>query len=532
VESSVRPSSAPIESVGDPRPDSASHGRRWFTPPIGSPVRLRLDLQRRARYNLRRHVLRGATRFGVLLMADLASFAVMRELIRSMRDSAGFGSWLSGLAQSLTPPGVLNGWQFASALFVSLLVLGCYGTGDRRRDVRRLFAAAALATALPLWMTIWTRGLDVTLLQYSLTTVLVWAGLVGERHTVDRLIDRVRPPEMRGARTLFVGSAEHCAEVQGSPAFGDPREFVSVGFVDIVVPPSVDSRGHLVELVRVLHDSGAEAVVTCGQLSDVQLEDVTRAALSSGCQLLTLPRGVDIPGVVPAIVWRRGHPLVTLTAPTLQGWELGLKRAVDLVGATVLAVLTAPLMLVIAIAIKLDSAGSIFFRQDRIGTGGHRFRVFKFRTMVDGASDAAHRDLVKRMLAGDEESTATQGAGGRRVYKLLGDERVTRVGRLLRRTSLDELPQIFNVLIGQMSLVGPRPPLPYEIEAYAFWQFDRLRVRPGITGLWQVSGRNLLSYRQMCELDITYVQRWSLWLDLKILLRTIPVVLFNSGRAA
>jgi len=254
--------------------------------------------------------------------------------------------------------------------------------------------------------------------------------------------------------------------------------------------------------------------------------------LSCGCHLLTLPRGVDIPGVVPAIVWRRGQPLVTLTAPTLRGWELGLKRAVDLVGAAALTMLAAPLMLAIAIAIKLDSAGSVFFRQERIGTGGHRFRVFKFRTMVDGACDDKHRDLVKRMMSGDEESTAAEGAGGARVYKLMRDDRVTRIGRLLRRSSLDELPQLFNVLLGQMSLVGPRPPLIYEFEAYAFWQFDRLRVRPGITGLWQVSGRNLLTYRQMCELDITYVQHWSLWLDLKILLRTIPVVLFNSGRAA
>jgi lipopolysaccharide/colanic/teichoic acid biosynthesis glycosyltransferase len=195
-------------------------------------------------------------------------------------------------------------------------------------------------------------------------------------------------------------------------------------------------------------------------------------------------------------------------------------------------VIAAPLLAVIAAAIKLDSPGPVFFRQERVGTGGRRFRVFKFRTMANGASDAAHRDLVTRMLAGDEATTAQGGSGGRRIYKLLQDERVTRVGRLLRRTSLDELPQLFNVLRGAMSLVGPRPPLPYEIEAYAYWQFDRLQVRPGITGLWQVSGRNLLTYRRMCELDIEYVRRWSLWLDLKILLKTVPVVLFNSGRAA
>jgi exopolysaccharide biosynthesis polyprenyl glycosylphosphotransferase len=498
----------------------------------GTPVQLQFDLQQRARDNLRRYAQRAATRFLVLVVADLASFGVMRAVIRAVRDHAALGGWIAARVEAVLPPGILNGWQYAAALFVALLALGCYGTGDRRRDVRRLFAASALATALPLWMTIWTRGLDVVLLQYALTTSLVWVGLVGERLTVDQLVDWVRPQERRATRALFVGSAERCGEVAAAPAFRDPRDFASVGFVDTRMPPAPESRGHLMDIARVLHDSRAEAVVVCGQLTDMQLEEVTRAALSAGCQLLALPRGVDIPGVVPDIVWRRGQPLVTLTAPTLQAWQLALKRAVDLVGASVGLVITAPLLVLIAVAIRLDSRGPVFFRQERVGSGGRRFGVLKFRTMTEGASDAAHRDLVQRMLAGDEVSTAQGGAGGSPVYKLLHDDRVTRVGRLLRRTSLDELPQLVNVLRGEMSLVGPRPPLPYEIEAYAYWQFDRLQVRPGITGLWQVSGRNLLTYRRMCELDIEYVRRWSLWLDLQILVKTIPVVLFNSGRAA
>ncbi|MGH7537100.1 MAG: sugar transferase [Gemmatimonadales bacterium] len=532
MEPIVRSSSTP-HPVGIPARERVPRGspKREHAPP-GTPIRLRLDLQQRARDNLRRHVLRAATRFLVLVVADLASFGVMRELIRAVRDSALLGDWVAALITTITPRGILNGWQFAAALFVSLLVLGCYGRGDQRRDTRRLFAACALATALPLWMTIWTRGLDVVLLQYTLTTALVWAGLVGERLTVDRMVEWVRPPERTAARTLFVGAAEHCAEVAQTPAFRDRRDFLSVGFVDVRVPPAVESRGHLVDLARVLHDSKAETVVVCGQLNDVQLEDVARSALAAGCQLLTLPRGVDLPGIAPDIVWRRGQPLVALTAPTLQGWQLVLKRAVDLVGAVLGVVVAAPLMVAAAVAIKLDSQGPVFFRQERVGTGGRRFRVLKFRTMVQGASESAHRELVTRMLNGDEETTAQRGDAGRPVYKLLQDERVTRVGRLLRRTSLDELPQLLNVLRGEMSLVGPRPPLPYEIEAYAYWQFDRLQVRPGITGLWQVSGRNLLTYRRMCELDIEYVRHWSLWLDLKILLKTIPVVLFNSGRAA
>jgi exopolysaccharide biosynthesis polyprenyl glycosylphosphotransferase len=302
--------------------------------------------------------------------------------------------------------------------------------------------------------------------------------------------------------------------------------------VDVQVPAAPQALGHFVELARVIHESGAEAVVVCGQLSNGQLADVTNAAHAAECQLLTLPCGTSVPGVEPVIVWRRGQPLMELTAPTLKGWQLAVKQAVDLVGATVGLVVAAPLMAVVALAVKLDSPGPVFFRQERVGTGGRRFGVFKFRTMVNGASDAAHRELVSRMLAGDEKETARAGKGSTRVYKLLGDERVTRVGRLLRRTSVDELPQLFNVLRGEMSLVGPRPPIPYEIEAYAHWQYDRLEVRPGITGLWQVSGRNLLTYGQMCELDVEYVRNWSLWLDLMILLKTIPVVLFNSGRAA
>jgi exopolysaccharide biosynthesis polyprenyl glycosylphosphotransferase len=493
---------------------------------------LRLDLQQHARDNLRRHVLRFAARFTVLVVADLVSFWVMRELYRAVRDGAVLGAWVATHVEALASRGILNGWQYAAALLVSLLALGCYGAGDRRRDMRRLFAACALATALPLWMTIWIRGLDVVLLQFALTTTLVWAGLTAERQVVDRVVGWLRPPERSAVRTLFVGAAEHCGAVAKMPAFRDVREFRSVGFVDVRVPPALDSRGHLVEIARVLHDSKAETVVACGQLNDVQLEDVARAALAAGCQLLTLPRGVDIPGVEPDVVWRHGQPLVALTAPTLQGWQLVLKRTMDLVGATLALLVTAPLLAAIAAAIRLDSAGPVFFRQERVGTGGRRFQVVKFRTMVHGASDAAHRELVKRMLTGDERGTAQGHADGRPVYKLLRDERVTRVGRLLRRTSLDELPQLINVLRGEMSLVGPRPPLPYEIEAYAYWQFDRLQAHPGITGLWQVSGRNLLTYRQMCELDIEYVRRWSLWLDLKILIKTIPVVLFNSGRAA
>jgi len=496
------------------------------------PAEVRLRLQRRAPANLRHHFLRAVVRFTVLLVADLASFGLMRELVRAVRNYALVGDAMAGRLEAMLPPGILNGWQYAAALFVGLVVTGNYGRGDQRRNPRRLFLGAALATALPLWMTIWTRGLELALVQYGLVTVLVWIGLVLDRRTINQVMAWVRPPERDRMDVLFVGPGAECLAAMRTPAFSAGTEYGPIGFVDTQEPPKPGALGHLRDLPTVLAASGAQAVVISGYLSEQQFSEVVDTSLAGGCQVLSVPRSVQIAGVHPTTVWRGGQALVELTAPSLKGWQLLLKRLVDLTGSVVGLVVAAPLIGLIAVAIKLDSPGPVFFRQERIGTGGRRFRVWKFRTMRNGAPDAAHRELIRKMFNGQEAEAGHGNGNGKPVYKLVNDDRVTRVGRWLRRTSLDEVPQLFNVVRGEMSLVGPRPPLVYEFEAYDHWQFDRLTVSPGITGLWQVSGRNLLTYHQMCELDLEYVRRWSLWLDLKILFKTVPVVLFNSGRAA
>ena len=498
---------------------------------LDAPATVRLGLQRRAAANLRSHVLRAMRRFTVLLVADLGSFYLMRELMRAVRDLGVLGEGLAAPLQAALPRGILNGWQYAAALFVALFVTGNYGRGDQRRDVRRLFIASALATALPLWMTIWTRGLEPVMVQYAFTTLLVWGGLVAERRVIDRIVTRFLPVYRNAASTLFVGPAEACRQAINSPSFAQGGECRSMGFVDVHVPPAADALGHVANFRTLLARTGAEVVVVAGYLPDNRFREIVDASLEAESQLLSVPRSIAIAGVQPNLVWRGGQLLIQLTTPSLKGWQLVLKRWVDLLGATIGLVLASPIMFVVAVAIKLDSRGPVFFRQERIGTGGRRFRVWKFRTMRNGASDAAHRELVHQMLSGDDAAAVRQSTDGP-VYKLVNDVRVTRLGRLLRRASLDELPQLLNVLRGEMSLVGPRPPLLYEFEKYDHWQFDRLQVLPGITGLWQVSGRNRLTYRQMCELDVEYVRRWSVWLDLKILFKTIPVVLFNSGRAA
>ena len=201
------------------------------------------------------------------------------------------------------------------------------------------------------------------------------------------------------------------------------------------------------------------------------------------------------------------------------------KRVVDVIVALGLLVIFAPVWLVCSVAIKFSSSGPVIFRQERMGAGGKPFTVFKFRTMRADNSDEIHRAFVTRFILGSVP--LMDGA----AYKLRRDGRITGIGRFMRKLSLDELPQLLNVLRGEMSIVGPRPPLRYEVENYEEWQMARLAVRPGITGLWQVSGRNRLSFAEMCQLDIEYINSWSLRRDLSIMLRTPWVMLVDAGGA-
>jgi lipopolysaccharide/colanic/teichoic acid biosynthesis glycosyltransferase len=203
-----------------------------------------------------------------------------------------------------------------------------------------------------------------------------------------------------------------------------------------------------------------------------------------------------------------------------------LKRAIDLAGSVALLGALSPVLGVCAAAVRLSSPGPILFRQRRIGRDGRTFEMLKFRTMYENVDQKAHQEYVARLIAGTADRHAADGTA---VFKLVGDRRITPIGHWLRRLSLDELPQLLNVLRGDMSLVGPRPPLPYEVEHYTPRHLERLAVTPGITGLWQVSGRSRTTFEEMIDLDLTYIERWSVPLDLQILLRTLPVVIFPDG---
>lgn len=244
----------------------------------------------------------------------------------------------------------------------------------------------------------------------------------------------------------------------------------------------------------------------------------------------------------------RSNPFVSpdIVVSSTQENELGYffcKRVLDLFLVLIALPVLIPLVCIIAVLVKLDSPGPVIFRQIRVGTkrvlrsSGEQwekqeFTILKFRTMFANSSSDIHQQFVSAYIAGDEaEMARIQNAtsAGTKKYKLERDPRITRIGHLLRKTSLDELPQLWNVLKGDMSLVGPRPAIPYEVEMYEEWHEQRLQTIQGLTGYWQISGRNAINFDEMVRLDIEYINRQSIWLDLRILLFTLPTVLLRRG---
>jgi exopolysaccharide biosynthesis polyprenyl glycosylphosphotransferase len=221
-----------------------------------------------------------------------------------------------------------------------------------------------------------------------------------------------------------------------------------------------------------------------------------------------------------------GLPLVMFRPTSLRAWRVTVKRILDVLGALAGGIILLPVFLVTALLVKLSSPGPVLFKQRRIGKNGREFTFYKFRSMVSG-DDTRHREYLKEFVENNREA-AVDGKG-RKVYKIMDDPRITPFGRFLRRTSLDEFPQLINVLKGDMSLVGPRPCLPYEWALYEDWQKERLAVTPGLTGLWQVTGRSNVSFQEMVILDLFYISNWSFLKDLKLIFQTVPVILMGRG---
>ena len=324
---------------------------------------------------------------------------------------------------------------------------------------------------------------------------------------------------------VIVGTTPGAAEVASLLEAGERFGFHLLAFVYTgdkpPEPPSglkreyaIVPREHLTEL---LHRHVVDEVVFAVEKDDLfGLEPLLHQCEEEGVhmrlQLDFLPKGFS-----QIFVEHLAHvPLLTFASSPQNEFALFFKRAIDVIFSAVALAIFSPVLLLLALLIKLTSSGPVFYRQVRCGLGGRRFVLLKFRSMVENA---------EQLQPSFEEMNEVDGP----VFKIRNDPRCTTIGRWMRVLSLDELPQLWNVLRGDMSLVGPRPPLPQEVEQYEPWQRRRLRIRPGLTCLWALEGRSQLQFERWVKLDLLYIDNWSMWLDLKILLKTIPAVLSGKG---
>jgi len=372
-------------------------------------------------------------------------------------------------------------------------------------------------------ITFWFRPLVYSRLMF------LWAGgIIITLLSLSRLIKRwVLESRMRRGlgvdRVLIVGAGEVGRRLMRNIVAQPELGYQVIGFVDDDAEKSrtdigrFKALGGIDNLPRVVQEEAIDEVIVTlpwmhhrkilGIMRQCERERV-RARIVPDLFQLALSR-VDIEDL-------GGIPIIGVKEISITGWNLAFKRASDIVLSLAALILLSPLLLLISVAIKLDSSGPILFTQLRVGKGERRFVFHKFRSMRQGAEGERHQ------LADRDEVVGV-------TFKIRHDPRCTRVGRFLRRTSLDELPQLYNVLRGEMSLVGPRPAIPSEVEQYQEWHRRRLEIPPGITGLWQVSGRSQLTFDEMCLLDIYYLENWSPLLDLKIALKTVPAVLAGRG---
>jgi exopolysaccharide biosynthesis polyprenyl glycosylphosphotransferase len=321
-------------------------------------------------------------------------------------------------------------------------------------------------------------------------------------------------------RCLLVGDVGVAARLESKLAASPNVKATLVGRIPLDASPgSMGARvlGTLDDLPRVVVEQDVHRVVVAGDAGTRQsVLDAIQSAKALGVRVSVLPRMFEVIGSSVAFDYLEGLTILGVRHFGLSPAASRVKRAFDVVGSAVGLVLLAPLMVTIAVVVKLSSRGPVLFRQTRVGRDGHTFEMLKYRTMDDGA-DARKAELLARNEADG-------------LFKIADDPRITRVGRFLRTTSLDELPQLFNVLRGQMSLVGPRPLVVDEDRRIEGWYRRRLYLTPGMTGDWQVFGAARIPLREMVTIDYLYVSNWSLWADVKILLRTIPCVVGRRGQ--
>jgi exopolysaccharide biosynthesis polyprenyl glycosylphosphotransferase len=357
--------------------------------------------------------------------------------------------------------------------------------------------------------TIYSRKTLVLFVLMIIVESLVWKGLQSV------LLNYLSKRGLISNRVLIVGAGKVGTEVKGHITGAKNNRNYFVGYLDdYKVDPEI--IGKTSDLEKLLQQQRIDIIYITIPSERSIIESILHAVYKYNVDIRIIPEMFDRMSTVFTFRKDLDYPCMQIVKTPLRGINVLLKRLVDTIGSSFLILLLSPVFLIISLWIKIGSEGPVFFRQERIGKNGLPFRMLKFRSMTYEA------DQLKVNLLHENEATGP-------VFKLRNDPRITRPGRFLRKYSMDELPQLWNVLKGEMSLIGPRPPLLEEVARYSNYHWRRMDVLPGMTGLWQVSGRSDLSFEEWIELDIYYIERWSFALEMKILLRTIPVVLKGTG---
>ncbi len=452
-----------------------------------------------------------------LIALDVIGLALGIYLALVLRQVVlGEGEILWGL---LWREGPAEWLKFAAPITVLVFAqAGLYRVRERRPGAGRILASLIVVALIVLAFGIGTEY-DFTTSGLIPTSVITCALAIGVLRAAyeSASLELMRVAGIR-RRVILVGEGEslvHLRSTLGASRGGLGYEFV--GAVAEEPAPGLRLLGSRRELHRVLEEVRPDEVILAeAALDEHAVLEVVEQAHRQGVRVRLAPDATELLVQRGEYVPGQGAPLFELRPPVLTGWDWAVKRTFDIAVSVLLLVLGLPLWLLIAAAIKLGSRGPVFFVDKLIGVGEREFPMLKFRTMVAGAAD------LQESLEDRNEATGA-------LFKMRDDPRITGVGRVLRRLSLDELPQIVNVLRGEMSLVGPRPLPLRDYELLEDWHRARYAVLPGMTGLWQISGRSGLTFDDLVRLDFTYIENWSVWLDISIIAKTIPAVLARRG---
>ncbi len=411
----------------------------------------------------------------------------------------------------------LVAWSLSAWIFN---VYDAYRTRPLSTELWRIARAVALVGVLAAAGSFLVRRFDIPRLLLVLYFVFSAAGLLASRLAARSLAASFRRAGKNARFYAVVGSGDLAMEVVRSMKSHPEWGFSLAGLIldeGAEAPAGLPVLGRLADLGGLLDGQVLDQVIFALPPSRLAgVEDAARTCQEQGVAVMfcldLLSGGIGH----MALSQLDGLPALTFSTVPNDPLALAVKRAFDVVVSATVLLLLAPMLGVVALLIKLDSPGPVFFRQKRVGLNGREFDLFKFRSMVTDAEKRLAELRAKNEMSGP-------------VFKMTHDPRVTKIGQFIRKTSLDEFPQFWNVLRGEMSVVGPRPPLPAEVKQYQRWQRRRLSVKPGITCTWQVSGRNNIDFEQWMRLDLHYIDNWSLWQDVQICLKTVPAVLSARG---